>query len=255
MTYRPILFSGAMVRAILSGAKTQTRRVVKPVRGCGQRRNICRPDMAADPWAVWWHGDVTERVGALQQCPYGKPGDCLWVRESFYVTSVCSHECGVGYKASHPTGKLSDGDGGYNFRYFSSDPDECGERWNWANRHSGIDRWIPGIHMPRWASRITLEITDIHVERLDDISETDAQAEGCSPTVITHQDLADLAISDESPTIKAIGKALGAGAFTSKFEFQMLWDSINARRGYGWSTNPWVWVIAFSSAKQKERAA
>lgn len=182
MKERPILFSGAMVRAILDGRKTQTRRIVKPVRGF-ERHNICTPSMMADPWAVWWHGSEFDRVGCSQECPYGRPGDRLWVRESFthfgprYI-----------YRADYPGDftPISDGIGG---------------------------PWKPSIHLPRAASRITLGVTDVRVERLNNISAEDAKAEGCD-------------------------------SCTPYDQFRALWDSINGKT-FPWASNPWVWVVSF----------
>jgi hypothetical protein len=181
MTKKPILFSAPMVRAILAGHKTQTRRVVK-----------C---------AVIQKG---ERIITDLPCPYGDVGTRLWVRETWFAGG---------------TGSLKDGRG-IEVEYRADDT----EGWQ------GI--WRPAIFMPRWASRITLEITDVRVERLQDISEADALTEGL-------------------PLIEFF-KPTEIAAFTEwecrhphAHSFSRLWDSINAPRGYGWDKNPWVWVISF----------
>jgi len=192
MTDRQILFSAPMVRAILDGSKTQTRRVVKPVRGF-ESFNICRPDMMADQDKVWWHGAGTERVGVSQSCPYGQIGDRLWVRESF------AKDCdGYVYKATCP----------------------------WWDSLIGKK---PSIHMPRWASRITLEITDVRVERLQAISEWDAVEEGVCET--DFYDNAERKVS------------AGAPWSIARLAFADLWQSINGAES--WDDNPLVWVISF----------
>lgn len=183
---RPILFSGAMVRAILDGKKTQTRRVVKPQPPA---------DWVPSPWpydgAAW----------SDRRCPYGAPGDRLWVRETWAPISPDEErrpirECRIEYRAdtsaARPGGWDEDTD----------DPEAA--------------RWRPSIHMPRWASRLTLEVTGVRVERVQDISEDDARAEGVYPY-----------------------------ADNPRRFFQELWNSINGARGYGWNSNPWVWVVEF----------
>ena len=125
-------------------------------------------------------------------CPYGQVGDRLWVRETF-----CEHTTGgVIYRADE---KPLEGIYSYH-------------------------TWRPSIHMPRWASRITLEITEVRVERVQEITEEDAKTEGVNEISLIDRD----------------------GYYSS---FADLWDSINAKRGYGWDTNPWVWVISFDKVK------
>jgi hypothetical protein len=186
---RPILFSSPMVRAILAGTKTQTRRLVKPVRGF-EHNNVCRPDMAADSWAVWWHGEF-ERVGCLQTCPYGVPGDRLWVRETWQENTPPS---GYIYRADDVAGHIDSG-------------------------------WRPSIFMPREACRLRLEVTDVRVQRLQDISEQDAKAEGVPTRTYTD----------------------GRGFEPATLGFRYLWDSINAKRA-AWDSNPWVWALTFRRA-------
>jgi hypothetical protein len=180
-------FSGPMVRAILDGSKTQTRRVVKPVRRY-EHNNICRPDLVEDPYAVWWHG-VSENVGCFQICPYGTPGDRLWVRETWAV----QHE------------------------YDAAAPSEIGAsaRWHYAATEDlGGLRKRPSICLPRRGSRILLEITDVRVQRLQEISDEDARAEGY----------------DRSH------------AFPREW-FALLWERIHGSGS--WHANPWVWAITF----------
>lgn len=201
---RPILFSGAMVRAILEGRKTVTRRVVKPQpandwRFTGGYGRITSKHPHKDKFGVFIrrgeHTDFTE-VDIIP-CPYGQPGDHLWVRETCFINGP-SKGSEVIYKA---------------------DPLP-----NWEGEETDI-RWRPSIHMPRWASRIQLEITSVRVERLQDISEEQAKAEGAT---------CELAEIDSV--------RLGA-ASTYRAGFQRLWQSINGPES--WDANPWVWVVEF----------
>ncbi len=179
MKERPILFKGEMIRAILEGRKTQTRRVVKP-----------QPDSVRK--SVFVESGYETIHGYEIKCPYGQVGDRLWVRETFN-SDWCDH---VIYKADGGSAI----DAGY-----KTEP-----------------KWKPSIHMKRQYSRINLEITDIRIERLQDITEKDSQDEGVSLL-----NLGDLGIE------------------TNKSAFRSLWDNINASMGYGWSKNPWVWVVEF----------
>lgn len=199
MTERPILFSGPMVRAILNGTKTVTRRVVKP-----QRHPFGRM-LTADEVA----GEAIGGTCAVL-CPYGQPGDQLWVREAWaadaQVNGVAPRELSEGEPILYP----ADG----------------------AIRQTGCAMIKPGktrpsIHMPRTASRILLEITAVRVERLQEISEEQAIAEG------VHRDLRMWFATDE-----------GGPAFTwPQHAFEHLWRKINGAEC--WDANPWVWVVEF----------
>jgi len=189
---RPILFNGAMVRALLDGSKTQTRRVFKTTNG-----------------GVWPNqNDLPGMRQILRSCPYGQPGDRLWVREAWCgevdgdTSQLIYNDDGNTYKCLYRADGhhvvLDDGDG---FTKTRKDGSEASP-------------WKPSIHMPRWASRITLEITGVRVERLQDISETDALAEGidqdtCVPVAM----------------------------------YRDLWEQINGFSS--WDKNPWVWVVEF----------
>lgn len=201
---RPILFSAPMVRAILEGRKTQTRRVVKMPRGWPEYSHC---DPFAMPPAVWWWNGEHDRVGVRQECPYGQPGDRLWVRETFVD----------GYEFDDNGFFKLDDDGECIERiwYRATDPD-----LQWYNGESDWPTnppWKPSIHMPRWASRILLEVVRVRVERLQAINEVDAIAEGADPVIGDHQ-------------------PYRAG-------FMRLWESINGPGS--WELNPWVWVIEF----------
>lgn len=213
MKERPILFSAPMVRAILDGSKTQTRRVVK--------HNLV---VHNDKMGVFDHKGVNYRVNMrngdrktlTQFCPYGQPGDRLWVRETWRAIETAS-------------ATIYDEDAGNTEADYKATP-----------RDVFFDcpvKWKPSIHMPRWASRITLEITAVRVERVQDISEKDARAEGVNPY------MAGVGIID--PPMFADEYQYRPDYCTG---FQCAWDEINAKRGIEFSTNPWVWVIEFKRA-------
>jgi hypothetical protein len=193
MAEHPIIFSAESIRAILDGRKTQTRRVVKP-----------QPVEALiglpGPGKVLWLGLPRE-----EECPYGVPGDTLWVKETwathvaFDNRKVPEDSC-VWYRADDP-------------------------------EHENLGKWRSPLFMPRWASRIALDLAGVRVERLQDITEEDdAWAEG----------------------VQIPGAIWGSGGpeprdtyATNVERFAFMWDAINGKRGYGWATNPWVWVVEF----------
>lgn len=185
MKERPILFSGPMVRAILEGRKTQTRRVCK---------------LNLHEMALWIANQSSNNPNVKVRCPYGQPGDRLWVREMHYI-------------------------GGDNLVAYRADSVATFDRkefFRWDDEWDGD--WRPSIHMPRWASRILLEIVSVRVERLQDISEADALAEGMTfPEGLEH---------GECP----------------KTAFWALWGNINGPQS--WHENPWVWVIEFQRVQQ-----
>ena len=212
MTERPILFNSKMVSAILEGHKTQTRRVIKP-----------QPDFSGViyPSLLKWRR-FRSKWGAFPQnaskgsipifaynCPFGKVGDKLYVREKFQLSK--------GDFAPTLEEELSKKP---RVLYYASD----------NPRYRDKDKWKPSIHMPKWASRITLEITDIRVEQLQDISGEDAKAEGSEMIAsyiagITHEQF-------------------GSKQATYRQGFVASWDSI-AKKEYQWDNNSFVWVISF----------
>ncbi|MGP4843356.1 hypothetical protein ACTXGQ_04425 [Marinobacter sp. 1Y8] len=222
---RPILFNGEMVRAILEGRKTQTRRTLKeqPPEGCSAIEHprifaplvIRRGEEQPGPDIF---GVFTEDGEWSLKSPYGQPGDRLWVRETWRQFNAVD-ECGC-----------------------SETPCPCPKTGCVLYRADGDDsesRWLPSIHMPRWASRITLEITDVRVERLKDITRAGAKAEG----VERHEDAwTDYLHRTEFHT-----------AGDARSSFCTLWESINGKGS--WSENPWVWVIEFSRIDQKAKAS
>ena len=213
MKERPILFSSPMVRAILSGEKTQTRRTVKPQPGMRDVEGLFQswvfPVKGGD--ALLWP-NAKDKI--LRLCPYGQPGDRLWVRESFAALSA------GGYEEVRPAQGY-----GQEIRYDATD--------TLASLSADVRgyRYRPSIHMPRWASRITLEITGVRVERLQDISEEDARAEGVEPGFEHSKEVSD--------GLKP--------QFQYQPPFRLLWSLINGAAS--WDANPWVWVIEFKRIK------
>lgn len=210
---RPILFSGPMVRALLDGRKMQTRRVVKCVGGLRRGDRWAGPANPASGRLVYRDGgawdDALEfpRAAPIAKCPHGQPGERLWVRETW------------GYCPESP--------GGIEYRASWTLDDEQSETRDF--------NWRPSIHMPRWASRITLEITGVRVERVQEISEEDAAAEGAFT-------LDERLKQDAARTCLAEGRE----SCGPRDYFRELWGSINGERpGCSWDANPWVWVIEF----------
>ena len=207
------MFSAPMVCAILEGRKTQTRRAIVPT----ITETHCSKECACGGPSDWvWKSHRSPHVQQLAKfCPYGAPGDRLWVRETCLPDPPRDgswDDC------------MYDGDQLYrnlsvipeNYRH----PEHVIYRAAWT----GDDlRWLPSIHMPRWASRITLEVADVRVQRVQEISEGDCLAEGC-------------------------------GAKDRRV-FAELWDSINAKRGFGWEANPWVWAITFRRRDEQQPRA
>lgn len=209
MRERPILFSAPMVLAILAGKKSQTRRLVKP-------QDIENVDGV--PFLLSY---MTGEPDPVQlPCPFGAPGDRLWVKET-WSTPPGHYELMTPREMSEQTPLRYAADGvvkGVSKRFVDS------------QGRIAIGRLRPSIFMRRWMSRITLEVTSVRVERLQDISEEDARAEGVSPR--------DAAIVFGAGEIQPQLNSTHRGAFA------VLWDSLNAERA-PWSSNPWVWVVAF----------
>ena len=223
MKERPILFSAPMVNAILAGRKTQTRRVVK------RPANI--DSLEASPnypgeWVPWVDGDPGESIF----CPYGVPGDRLWVRESGKLLSEAfDHDPALGKDLWRDAGwQYADGTVKQLLDY---DPPLS----EWVDDCSAIGR--PSIHMPRWASRITLEITGVRVERLNDISADDADAEGFGG------DFPDRVMPDIFPAREG-----GWGHLSIPECYARLWEHINGPGS--WAANPFVWVVEFKRVDQ-----
>lgn len=233
---KPILFSGPMVRAILDGTKTQTRRVVAWRATSPADVSATRlPDEAQmlAPPASGVLGTWEERGQyscSITHCPYGSPGDRLWVRETWAPVSphegeAAVEECRIEYRADVPAGHLPGG-------WHNAEPGD-----------SDIIRWRPSTQMSRWASRITLEVTDVRLQRLQDITEEDARAEGCDPAAPHWPNPRDVPERDEDPGVVGYPPA---GASFAIDNFRRLWDSAyGKRRGCSWADNPWVFAVSF----------
>ena len=201
MRERPIPFSAPMVRAILSGAKVQTRRVVKP-----------QPRILAGELLCWKDDALTDCQMAARS-PYGQPGDRLWVREAWRTSPLFDDK---------PPRELPD------FAPLRYEADEA-LRGAWAGYGYGHQgKYRPPMFMPRWASRINLEVTVVRVERLQNISEADAAAEG---------------VEEWARVACAAGNPYG---LTSDGYVELLWSEINGRAS--WDANPWVWCVEFKRA-------
>ena len=198
MAERGIIFSGDMVRAILDGRKSQTRRVMKPQSQDAPDGGYIDAYDGGPQWNWWTPGGVLCNNRHIWTCPYGVPGDRLYVREAFALT---------------PKGTP----------FYRADLATC---------ETGVlhvmGGWKPSIHMPKAHARIWLEIADVRVERVLDISNGDILAEGTP----------ELPIEETDDPWENFYRAFS-------MSFEQLWDSINGQRGYGWDANPWVWVLDF----------
>lgn len=214
MKERPILFSAPMVRAIqrVIDPKSQTRRIVKFPDWMQPIPDVFVRDLA-DGKEVWYVPEGAD-PSKVFRCPCGQPGDRLWVRENF---------SGPHYQSKNSPSQWSD-----------SDP-----IWYWADGEPESGDWTkpkPSIHMPRWASRITLEILGVRVERLNDISEADAIAEGIGSIVVSD--------GGESRWINYADEHSKSNAFgDARRSYRSLWEKINGAGS--WAANPWVWVVEF----------
>jgi len=214
MKYRPILFQGAMVRALLNGTKTKTRRVVK--------KSECWPVSTVRATMLESRGTVmavdAQRCthGPEIKCPYGMPGDQLWVREAWRHI-----EGGAMYDSA---GGVMD----------SCDPEIIYR----ASRPHFSGPWKPSIHMPRWASRITLEIVSVRIEQLGDISRKDAESEGVGLRRVSENDHRWIDYADKDG-VRTFGDP--------RQSFWSLWKSINGSGSL--DANPWVWVVEFKVVK------
>ncbi|WP_020408977.1 hypothetical protein [Hahella ganghwensis] len=246
---RPILFNGEMVRAILDGRKIQTRRIMKVQPPCASYQMLRivdstgpRSERGKLHWAQLNENktQVIDSDHRLFTCPFGEIGDRLWVRETWATVNTESGPA-LAYRADSdviPWREFCDttcDDGSMDYEKYPGD--YC--MW-WSDLFDGADghKWKPSIHMPRWASRITLEITDIRVERLLDITERNARLEGPKPHHLSnewggvepHPDS-----TKKSPHWRWFASAINA--------FLSLWESIYGTGSL--NANPWVWVIEF----------
>ena len=252
MSEHPILFSAEMVRAILDGKKTQTRRT----------RGLEDVNIASDLWKLFKIGElgymtkkryqgrfgayfhseeIEERTLAIcpAVCPYGQPDDLLWVRETHYRFG---HWVKNGFTA---TGKQR-----YKFipetqevLFYDNPPEKLAN-----GKSKDIHGWYkrPSIFMPKWATRIWLRVKSVRVERVQDISDADAIAEGVA---ILDIDTIGRKVYPDYQVPKGFLWQSHNQYYSAKQSFMTLWDSINEKRGYGWDANPWVWVVEFEKVK------
>lgn len=233
MKERGIIFSSPMVKAILDGRKSMTRRVIKPQPPCALVKlkgdnNLWSYTLCDKNW----------------KCPYGQPGDMIWVRETFCIESNFNIESGEQYQPPFNDGRPIK---------YSEDPD-YGNYWeqchyratdptpelSYENDEGPTCHWRPSLFMFRWMSRITLEIINVRVERLQEITYKDVEKEGIN--------LVRLMPLLPSPTID-IDKLID---FQSKRAFSELWDSINGKKKYPWGSNPLVWCISFKRLTRED---
>ncbi|MDY6867005.1 MAG: hypothetical protein SVT56_03750 [Chloroflexota bacterium] len=258
MKERPILFSGEMVRAILEGSKTQTRRVIKPqpevkyVAGYGIGKNMC-----GDAWTPIQNNTPTEKdwkrfcSKLIKYCPHGVVGDRLWVRETWRVRGWWPDEpFNIQYRADMSHQQMQgDIDPDWEERIWeqiTEEMDSAGVPYDedGVYQFEGEPplKWRPSIFMPRAASRILLEVTDVRVERLQEISQNDARNEGVNVWWWKAADgFAEIGPFDYEFNSKHVPE----NKRDYKKGFIDLWNSINAKRGYSWDENPWVWVVKF----------
>lgn len=217
MGEKPILFSTPMMRAILDGNKTMARRIVKP-QPPDEAKTLCGPK-TYEPIAIDKDGEMypgSPVYGAYDEngewgtkCPY-QPGDHLYVRETWRCVKYDSMDGELNYGVEFKDGTR---------RYFEFDDNE---RYHQFGKFAFKEGWQPSIYLPKEAARIWLEVVSVRVERLQGITEEDAGKEG----------------------VKAYGPNNCSGT-SARIAFAELWDSLNAKRGYGWDVDPWVWVIEF----------
>ena len=210
MTEHPIIFTAESIRATLDGRKTQTRRVIKLIGGLNESPCNIRWSQEKNCWQNYGAGGVWIDL----KCPYGSVGDTLWVRETWDFRpmkgALAKNRIAiVGYKADDATKSV----------YV---PQDCNPKIH--------KKWCSPIRMPKQFARIFLDITGIRVERVRDISEEDAKAEGVRPSIV--------------------GTTLDYLKYRASY--QTLWNSLNAKRGYGWESNPRVWIIEFKKNEEKQ---
>lgn len=236
MRERPITFNADMVRAVLDGRKTQARRIMRVQPESNQygllhiTDSTKRSDIGKYHWAES-NATGTHTRSALFSCPFGAVGDRLWVREMWSVVSHAFDDDGlmIDYVPDRPAKAVHEkpfGSGYYSgHAIYAADGG-----FTWGDDDGCVDGrscWKPSVHMPRWASRITLEITGVRVERLQNISRADAIAEGGPPS---------------HPSIDAVSRDYGFPDFSRSW-FGQTWWSIYGEES--WQANPWVWVIEF----------
>lgn len=233
MKERPILFNGEMVRAVLGGWKTNTRRVIKP-----QPWSVMPPRHMEPVWPYgfkYYEGSDSQGEPFAMKSPYGQPGDQLWVRETCRAEEFPCGDDVVRYPA----------DNGYIAIENTSD---AADKWVDLN-HYGFKKNntrgnnVPSIHAPRWTSRIDLKVTGVHVERVQDITTDAIKAEGVQIPV-SPEGKPLLRVTGPFPPCDYLDDDTSGDSWLLA-HWISLWESINKKRGFAWDTNPWVWVVEF----------
>jgi len=204
MIARPLLMSGPLVRAVLDGRKTQTRRIVREA--IPPHWRAYPPDGSDGVWSVGFIGPEM-----LLRCPHGVPGDRLWVRETWRPEQLPGGSVQIIYRAGKAT-------------QISVPAEGWTPPGGWP-RYDGGETWAPSILMPRWASRLTLEIVEVRVQRLHELTEEDARAEGIDGTELLHLTAA-------------------APPYGARSAFAALWNALYADHA-PWENDPYVWAITF----------
>jgi hypothetical protein len=225
---RPILFASHLVPKLLDGSKTVTRRPFNEVMQREQRgasRNYSG-GWTRDSAGRWWTNESGVALGPFY-CPFGRIGERLWVRETWKYYGRDrgeGPEGGIQYRGdlAHRT-----------FEEFAN-PVAVAKDFERKWTQGFVNQWRPSIHMPKWASRLTLEITDVSVERLQDITEEDAQREGVQPRF--EIDAATFIHGKHEDIVNRTTHRIG---------FKHSWDALYKSKGYGWDSNCWCWVIRF----------
>jgi len=239
MKERPILLRQHEVIAVLAGTKTQLRRVIKPQPNSNHGGE---PYWFVGGYRAWRHRGITDvlRMGAINElrCPFGMPGDRLWVREAHAFVPEPAYRCSKGV-----TQKQNPQD-----HY-----EACIYRAGFDRASGGIG-WRPSIQMPRWASRLTLEVIRVRVERLHDISDADAIAEGLKGITKDGKTIKyGVADADGLPGTDDHGWAWRDWCTSPAKAYQRLWEDIHGAGS--WGANPWVWVVEFSVSPNHKGAS
>lgn len=228
-----IIFLGQSVRATLEKLKKQTRRTA------GLRQVNKNPNdwellgFAPEAGIAKFRNIIDSNILEIR-CPYGVPGDKLWVKETFVLENTFGYSNSVILPTDRPFKRMKDTDDDYYYlipHYRATEPEPHIVPDDRENDWDDRTRWSSSLFMPKWVTRIWLEITGVRLERVQDMTELDAIDEGC-PAISCDEDMSEVLEWYED-----------------------LWNSLNVKRGYGWDVNPWVWVILFKllscSGRQK----
>lgn len=252
---RPILMSGPMARACLDDSKTETRRVIKPQPKGLPKGAYCDPYNHNYEHFTFWLPDnrmILSAGGNVKntahwRCPYGVPGDKLWVRESWAKAVTHKDHPDDNYVGCNQALIVYKADGAalsYIMDTCDDYPTLCGKP---RQRFDMPKRWRPSIHMPRWASRILLEIVELRAERLQDVTEAGAMAEGIRRELVVVGSNCNGGRHCEEVEYSYYYSGCPDGFETAVDAYAHLWDAINGKGA--WADNPWVWVVKFKRIK------